>query len=129
MIIGIDFDGICVSHEFPEIGKDIGAAPILRKLVKMGHKLILTTMRSDKGINENYLTYAINWFYDNEIKLWGIQTNPDQRSWTNSPKAYCNLYIDDSALGCPLKTDFSISARPFVDWDQVEQLLKTKNIL
>lgn len=47
MIIGIDFDGTVVTHDFPKIGKDIGAVPILRKLVENGHKLILHTMRSD----------------------------------------------------------------------------------
>ena len=25
MIIAIDFDGTCVTHEYPKIGKDIGA--------------------------------------------------------------------------------------------------------
>lgn len=47
MIIGIDFDGTCVTHEFPRIGEDINAAPILKELVKKGHQLILFTMRSD----------------------------------------------------------------------------------
>lgn len=46
-IIGIDFDGTVVTHDFPKIGKDIGAVPVLRKLVDNGHKLILFTMRSD----------------------------------------------------------------------------------
>jgi hypothetical protein len=51
-IIGIDFDGTVVTHDFPKIGKDIGAVPVLRKLVDNGHKLILFTMRSDiKDIN------------------------------------------------------------------------------
>lgn len=31
MIIAIDFDGTCVTHEFPKIGKDIGAAPAFRR--------------------------------------------------------------------------------------------------
>ena len=34
--INIDFDGTCVSHEFPEIGRDIGAVPVLRELVETG---------------------------------------------------------------------------------------------
>ena len=44
--ICIDFDGTCVSHEFPEVGYDIGAAPVLKELVSNGHRLILFTMRS-----------------------------------------------------------------------------------
>ncbi len=27
----IDFDGTCVTHLFPKVGKDIGAAPVLRE--------------------------------------------------------------------------------------------------
>lgn len=46
-IIGIDFDGTVVTHDFPKIGKDIGAVTILKRLVENGHKLILFTMRSD----------------------------------------------------------------------------------
>lgn len=44
MIIAVDFDGTCVTHEFPKVGRDIGAVPVLRKLVENGHKLILFTM-------------------------------------------------------------------------------------
>lgn len=47
MDICIDFDGTCVMHEFPEVGQDIGAVPVLKKLVEAGHNLILFTMRSD----------------------------------------------------------------------------------
>ena len=32
MDIAIDFDGTCVTHEFPLVGKDIGAAPVLKAL-------------------------------------------------------------------------------------------------
>jgi len=34
MDIVIDFDGTCVTHDFPRVGKDIGAEPVLRKLYK-----------------------------------------------------------------------------------------------
>ena len=30
MIIGIDFDGTCVSHEFPLVGNDIGSVSVLK---------------------------------------------------------------------------------------------------
>jgi hypothetical protein len=71
MIIGIDFDGTCVSHEFPYIGKDIGAVPVLKKLVEDGNQLILWTMRSD-GKSGDFLKQAIEWFKDNDIPLWRI---------------------------------------------------------
>jgi hypothetical protein len=37
MEINIDFDGTCVTHDFPNIGTDIGSIP-LKKLVANGHK-------------------------------------------------------------------------------------------
>ena len=31
MIIAVDFDGTCVTHEFPRVGAEIGAAEVLKK--------------------------------------------------------------------------------------------------
>ena len=124
MYIAIDFDGTCVTHDYPRIGKDIDAVNVLKKLVANGHKLILNTMRSGKELKE-----AINWFKENDIELYGANKNPTQKGWTNSPKVYANLYIDDAALGCPLKMDLSISDRPFVDWEAVSCLRKDNGIL
>jgi len=121
MDIVIDFDGTVTTHDFPRIGKDIGAIPVLKKLVENGHRLILFTMRSNfKG---NTLDEAVNWFKINDITLFGIQSNPTQSYWTKSPKAYGQLIIDDAALGCPLKVDSTLSDRPFVDWARVESIL------
>lgn len=141
MDICIDFDGTCVTHEFPKVGKDIGAAPILKRLVEAGHNLILFTMRSDddNGPSEEfpdehggtYLTDALNWFKQNNIPLYGIQRNPTQ-TWTTSPKAYGQLYIDDAALGCPLTyslDNINFEPRPFVDWTIVKQMLKEDNMI
>ena len=66
---------------------------------------------------------------ENGIELYGANKNPTQKRWTNSPKVYAHLYIDDAALGCPLKMDLSISDRPFVDWEAVSRLLKDNGIL
>ena len=124
MYIAIDFVGTCVTHDYPRIGKDINAVNVLKKLVANGHKLILNTMRSGKELKE-----AINWFKKNDIELYGANENPTQKKWTNSPKVYAHLYIDDAALGCPLKMDLSLSDRPFVDWEAVSCLLKNNGIL
>lgn len=140
MIIAIDFDGTCVTHDFPRVGKEIGAVPVLKRLIEAGHKLILFTMRSDveNPTSDNpeilqeagaYLTDAVNWFKENDIPLWGIQTNPEQSTWTHSPKAYAHLYIDDAALGCPLVFNTSISERPFVNWSAVERILEESKVL
>ena len=77
----------------------------------------------------NYLTEAVNWFIDNNIPLYGVNVNPKQSTWTKSPKAYGQLYIDDAALGCPLVVNTEISERPFVDWNMVEQWLKLSGII
>ena len=124
MEIAVDFDGTCVTHDYPRVGKDIGAIPVLKALVQKGHKLILWTMRSGIGLEA-----AVNWFKENDIPLYGIQINPGQQSWTSSPKAYAQLYIDDAALGCYLKEDKDLSDRPFVDWTLVEVTLKEKGLI
>ena len=117
LVIAIDFDGTCVTHDYPYIGSDIGAVPVLRELVDAGYRLVLNTMRSGKLEKE-----AVAWFKNNDIPLYGVNRNPDQKSWTSSPKVYADLYIDDGALGVPLKTSPS-SVRPYVDWDKVRELL------
>ena len=141
MILNIDFDGTCVTHDFPRVGKEIGAVPILKRLVENGHQLILFTMRSDRkdkketndptiqDVTGEFLTDAVNWFKKHDIPLYGIQTNPTQHNWTTSPKSYAELMIDDSSLGCPLRYDVDMSNRPFVDWEAVEEALENMKIL
>lgn len=132
MVIAVDFDGTCVTHEFPKVGKDVGAVPILKTLVEQGHKIILYTMRDDgmkafetregKTYYGNVLEDAVNWFKENNIPLYGINENPKQRYWTESPKVFADIYIDDMALGAPLKTS-KLSDRPYIDWNKVKEIL------
>jgi len=140
LVIAVDFDGTCVTHDFPEIGKDIGAVSVLRKIVRNGHKLVLFTMRSDiddpKSQDYNihatggkYLTEALKWFKKHKIPLYGVNTNPTQLNWTKSPKAYAQLYIDDAALGCPLVFNSQISNRPYVNWGKIEEYLIVNGII
>jgi hypothetical protein len=136
----IDFDGTCTTHDFPRVGKDIGAARVLNRLVQNGHQLILFTMRNDSDdvLNEHfeivtkgvtYLTEAVNWFKENDIPLYGIQSNPTQHLWTSSPKSYAQFMIDDTALGCPLIFNPVYSNRPFVDWAKIEGILKEMKLI
>lgn len=130
MTIAIDFDGTCVTHAFPKVGKDIGAVPVLKALVDCGHHLILYTMRDGTRVNEIVpLREAIEWFNQNGIELYDVNHNPTQFRWSKSPKVYAHLYIDDTALGIPLKYNPEISNRPFVDWEKTEQLLKDKGLI
>ena len=128
MYIALDFDGTCVTHEFPKVGKDIGAVPVLKDLVDKGHKLILHTMRAKGNDGIDYLQPAVKWFEDNGIPLFGVNHNPTQDRWTTSLKAFAHIYIDDAALGCPLITS-KLSERPYVDWVKVKELLKIQEIL
>ena len=116
MVIAVDFDGTCVTHEYPNVGKNIGAEIVLKALTDEGHDLILYTMRdhpADSGVQDP-LQEAIDWFSQNDIPLFGVNENPTQKNWTTSPKPYANLYIDDAALG--MLTIMLSGGRPFVDW-------------
>lgn len=108
--IGVDFDGTIVKHAFPSIGEIVPyAKEVLLELKKMGHHLHLNTMRS--GV---YLDEAVNFLKANDMFVFdGINVNPTQHTWATSPKVYANVYIDDAALGCPLKHD---EWHPYVDW-------------
>jgi hypothetical protein len=119
--IVVDFDGTVLTHDYPNLGEDIGAVPVLKELIDGGHDLILFTMRSKKELSD-----AVDWFDRNDIKLFGIQTNPTQHKWTDSPKAYGQLIIDDAAAFAPLKKNLNISNRPFIDWVRMrEELIRT----
>ncbi len=122
-IIAVDFDGTCVTHEYPYMGRDIGAVPVLRELADAGYRIILYTMRSGRLAKS-----AAEWFKENGIPLYGVNNNPEQKSWTDSPKVYADLYIDDSALGIPLKMTPDVT-RPFVDWEGVRELLVREGYL
>ena len=128
MNILIDFDGTCVTHGYPEIGEEIGAPPVLKELVANGHNLILFTMRGDgedsiKKFGRDGLKDAVEWFEKHNIPLYGIQKHPTQHTWTNSPKAWGDLIIDDTALGIPLLFDPKISKGVFVDWTKTREML------
>lgn len=114
-IIGIDFDGTCVTDLSPYVGDNIGAASVLRKLADK-NLLILYTVRDGK-----YLQDAVDWFKYNHINLYSVNYNPEPVS--SSPKLYCDYYIDDRNIGTPL-TD-----KGYVDWNKMLVLLRQKNLL
>ena len=129
MVIGIDFDGTCVTHEYPEIGKSIGAEKVLRDLVKNGHQLVLCTMRGHMAYEgRDLLQEAVDWFEKNGIKLSGVNRMPLQDTWTDSPKPYAQMYIDDAALGCPI-IESDISDYPYVDWEKVDRIFRSTGII
>lgn len=97
-IIAVDFDGTLVKHKFPDIGAPVdGAFAVLRELQAVGVHLILSTMRSGETLDN-----AIKFCEAQGIRFWGHNENPEQHTWSASPKVYAQLYIGDDALGCPL---------------------------
>lgn len=123
LVIGIDFDGTMVKHAYPEIGEPLeDAVDTVLSLIAAGHKIILYTMRAGERLAE-----AVEYMEENDIELYGVNKNPTQHHWTESPKIFCNLYIDDAALGCPLVDPEK--SRPYVDWEEVRELLEERGIL
>jgi hypothetical protein len=112
--ICVDFDGTMVNHVYPLEGEEVpGAVEWCKKFIENGAYIILWTMR-DGGALER----ARIWMESRGIELYGVNTNPSQRVWTTSPKAYGHMYIDDAAIGCPL-CRIEGWERPCVDWDEV----------
>lgn len=113
MIIAVDFDGTLADHIYPEIGEECrGATSWLKRFTEAGARLILLTMRGGKALDE-----AVDWLRERGVKLWAVNENPEQRRWTESPKVFAHIYIDDAAFGVPL-VDTAVG-RKAVDWDKV----------
>jgi len=124
MIIAVDFDGTLVDHRFPDIGREVPAAFEWLKLCQQaGARLILWTVRADGGEGGpsdsplgDYLRHAVEFCQARGIEFWAVNENPEQASWSTSPKAYAHIYIDDAAYGCPLRENPRMGGRPYVDW-------------
>lgn len=124
MIIGIDFDGTIVKHRYPLVGDFVPEAiDVMKDILLSDHKIILYTMRA--GIE---LAEAVSYLEGRKIELYGVNENPAPHHWTKSPKIYCNRYIDDAALGCPLIHPHD-GGRPWVDWLTVRNLLVAQRII
>lgn len=117
-IIAVDFDGTIVEHKYPKIGDPVPyAIASLRRFVKAGAKLILWTMRGGERLAE-----AVAYCEKAGIEFWSINSNPEQTAWTDSPKCYAHIYIDDAAMGCPLIAHPSGDSM-VVDWKKVSAIV------
>uniref|UniRef100_A0AAU7PFF4 HAD-like superfamily protein n=1 Tax=Burkholderia phage vB_BgluM-SURPRISE13 TaxID=3159457 RepID=A0AAU7PFF4_9VIRU len=122
-VFGIDFDGTIVENDFPYVGKpNPGAIEVLQELSKVGVKLILITMRSDDKLHE-----AVVYCNKNNVNFWGINENPEQEKWSNSPKIYATVYVDDANAGIPLK--MGSNEKPCVDWAKLRDLFVQWEVL
>lgn len=117
-IICVDFDGTIVEHDYPRIGAFVpGALDTLREWLASGGRIILWTVRDGAE-----LAAAEQLLRENGIALHGVNSDPDEVS--TSPKPYCDAYIDDRAIGCPLLRRGPTLNRPCVDWAEVEPVLR-----
>lgn len=110
MILALDFDGTVVENRYPEVGAVLpGCISWLRLLQASGVRIILWTMRSGEQLAE-----ATDLLVEAGIELWAVNGNPAQGSWTSSPKAHADVYVDDRALGVPTVLD--AEGKSCVDW-------------
>jgi hypothetical protein len=141
MIIGVDFDGTIVEHDFPDIGPAVpGALEWMKKWQEAGAKLMLWTMRSppvratshgrpvliEHGhpvrqgeSGRQVLDEAVEYCRQGGVEFWAVNRNPDQAGWSQSHKQYAHVYVDDAALGCPLLKGTLPGGRKMVDWSVV----------
>ena len=119
MYVCIDFDGTIAEHQYPLIGPAVpGAFKWMKKWQEAGIKLILWTMRSDLPQYKT-LSEAVEFCKENGVEFFGVNENPTQHEWTDSPKAYAHQYVDDAAYGCPLLPSPTGATRPIVNWEIV----------
>ncbi len=120
MYICVDFDGTVVDHRYPDIGEPVPVAIDLaaKAAAAWGKDHFVHHALQQIGRYESICRDAVQFMESNGIKLFGVNRNPDQDTWTSSPKAYGEVYVDDSAFGCPLIHPKGF-ARPCVDWKKV----------
>lgn len=121
-IVGVDFDGTIADHVYPKTGDPVPRAFYwMKRFIDAGAKLVLWTMRDADTLKE-----AVEYCRSRGIEFWGVNENPEQFEWTLSPKAYCNVYVDDMAACCPLLPNPRAGGRPYVDWDVVGPFVMAK---
>ncbi len=105
LVLGIDFDGTCVEHAFPEVGTELpGASEALRLLAERGHRLVLWTCREDHG-DDRWLSAAVAWFEERGIALRSVNEthlddmHPGVPKTSRGRKIFADLYVDDKNLG------------------------------
>ena len=122
MIVALDVDGTLLTHEWPDLGKDIGAFEWLLRFQEQYSELkyMLWTVRSGEQL------LAITRYCEHRrLKLWSVNVNPDQVHWSPSNKAHAHVYVDDAAIGTPLiyPTILSGISKPYIDWHKLGPML------
>lgn len=120
--IAVDFDGTCVFHKYPEVGENAPhAVRVLKRLSAEGHRLVLWTRRDGEHLRE-----AVLWFAKHGIPLQGANGNFPRQSWSDSPKACVDYFIDDRNLFSPV---VRYPAGTCLDWKRCERELERIGLL
>ena len=99
MLIAVDFDGTIVTHEYPNIGKEIPfAIETLKMLIKDGHQLILWSVREGRLLQD-----AIDWCKERGVEFYAVNKDyPEEDKDKNnhfSRKLKADVWIDDRNVG------------------------------
>ena len=80
MTIAVDFDGTIVTHEYPQIGKEIPfAIQTLKMLQQDGHKLILWSVRKDKLLED-----AVQWCRERGLEFYAVNKEYPEEEMQNN---------------------------------------------
>jgi hypothetical protein len=124
--VAVDFDGTMVHHpgkqnvedyEYMEYEPVPYALEWLRIFMKMDIGIILWTSR---GL-QSFQNRAVEYMTENDIELYGVNNNEDQKSWSDSAKVHAHVYVDDNGL-VPLTYPIP-GRRGVVDWQIVGHMV------
>lgn len=131
MIIYLDFDGTCVEHEFPNIGREnFGCIPVIKKLINAGHTIILNTYRIETG--DGHAQMAIDWLMyrlDDDYPFPAVcskKNPPPLWDWNRISENHV-MFIDDQASRMPLKSAVMTNGK-MVDWDYLDKEFEQRGI-
>jgi deoxyribodipyrimidine photolyase len=98
MIIAVDFDGTIVTHEYPDMGKEIPfAIATLKKIQEdFQYRLILWTVREGDKLEE-----AVEFCRKRGLEFYAVNANyPEEKpEHQEARKIKADLFIDNSNLG------------------------------
>lgn len=116
LVVAVDFDGTLVHNRFPGIGAATHGARILRTIQREhGALIILWTCRAGRQLQD-----AVAWCRQHDLRLFGVNHNPNQRGKLASPKVFADVYVDERGL---LPTSQDRNGKLFVDWPAIEPRL------
>lgn len=123
-IIAVDFgDTIMPAHSQDYEDTIKGAKETLTDLVDNGHKIVLWTRRDNNYPFKGALDFAVKWFKENEIPLYGINAVPDEAKISNSPKIPYDYLIDNRNVDTKLRKDGTVK------WKAINKELEDLGLL